>query len=278
MITLKDIVGAVGARGRIKDQPTQLANHNWIDNPWKAEENFLDNITTSVNDAFATVGHDVSFFSSSIIVKAVYHLHISISISPSWRSRLRYRYVRATCLMSMSNIPLEQSVTSLTSELWPSIKSSLRAPWRNLRLQSPPAVASVPQSLPAQRTASIEVPIAKSNVSIIWLRLFDHPLTLTANFNTGAARLLSISAHGHSQISTPGSGHAHQPIINKWNYPYVASASLFRWICAYRYSLLQDASVCKSTLFRDLIHVPDNPVLLNITTLSIHTRLQTIED
>ena len=227
IITFKDIVGPSGARGRIKDQPILLANHIWIGNPSKAQENFLVNITASVNDAFATVSHDVSFFSNSIIVKVVHHLHFSISISTSWRSRLRYRYVRATCLMSISNIPLEQSVTSLTSELWPSMKSSLRAPWRNIRLQSPPAVASLPQSLPAQRTASIEAPIAKSNVSIIWLWLFDHPLTLTVNFNTGAARLLSISAHGHSQTSTPGSGHTHQPTINKGNYPYVASDSIF---------------------------------------------------
>ena len=169
--------------------------------------------------------------------------------------------------MSMSNIPLEQSVTSLTSELWPSVKSSLRAPWRNIRLQSPPPVESLPQSLPAQRTALIEAPIAKSNVSIIWLGLFDYPLTLTAKFNTEAARLLSISAHDHSETSTHGSGHSQQPTIGKGNHPYVASASLFPWICAYRYSLLQDASICKSTLFRDLSCVPDNPVLLNIPTL-----------
>ena len=166
-------------------------------------------------------------------------------------------------------------MTSLTSELWPSIKSAMRAPWRNIRLQSSPVVASVPQILPAQQTASTEAPIAKSNVSIIWLPLFDHPLTLTVTFNTGAARLLSISAHGHSQTSTPGSGHPHRPIINKGNHPYVASASLFPWICAYRYSLLQDPSIRQSTLFRDLIHVPDNPVLLNTTTLSLHKRLQT---
>ena len=177
--------------------------------------------------------------------------------------------------MSISNTPLEQSVTSLTSELWPSVKSSLRAPWRSIRFQSPPAGASVPQSLPAQRTASIEVPIAKSHVSIIWLRLSDHPLTLTVNFNTGATRLLGFSAHGHSQTFTSGSGHAHKSTINKGNHPYVTSASLFPWIYAYNYSLLQDASICKSTLSRDLIHVPDNPVLLNITTFSIHKRLQT---
>ena len=51
----------------------------------------------------------------------------------------------------------------------------------------------------------------------------------------------------------------------------------FPWICAYRYSLRPDASICEPTLFKDLIHVSDKPVLLDITNHSIHKRLQTTQ-
>ena len=162
----------------------------------------------------------------------------------------------------------------ITSELWPSMKSSLKAPWRNLRQYSPPAVVSIPQGLAGQRPKSIEDPGAKTNVRHIDLPLAGIVLTLTVCFSAGATRLLSISAHRYSQTSARKRGHPHRPALNDGNHPYVVSI-LLKQIFAYRHSFFKDPSTRKSNLLENSIHVKNYTTLHDITTLSIHTRLQT---
>ncbi len=78
--------------------------------------------------------------------------------------------IRHRCLMRTSNKNLEQNMASLSSALWPSVKSSLEAPWRNLRQRSPRVVASRPKSLGGQRSALTQSSKAEHNVSPEHLR------------------------------------------------------------------------------------------------------------
>ena len=86
---------------------------------------------------------------------------------------------------------------------------------------------------------------------------FGLDLTLTDYCSAGAARLLSISAHGHSQTATCERNLTRGSAIEHGNYPYVMRASFFTYVSAHKYSFIQGSSICESIFPGNPIHVTD---------------------
>lgn len=121
-------------------------------------------------------------------------------------------------------------MASITSELWPSLKSTLKVPQRTSWQDLPRMVASRPRSVARQQSTSINFSLAESNVSLRYLRLFGLLLIWTEYVSARAAGLLSISALSHSHTSTLEMDNARRSAINYGNHPYVTPAGFLTYI------------------------------------------------